>query len=77
MSRRRQLGLKWALSIGVVLLSVGGALALVATKEEPPRADKRRAYAERGTDREPRAAADAFHQQRGRDGHGHIADEHQ
>ncbi|MDH3728044.1 MAG: hypothetical protein OER77_10990, partial [Myxococcales bacterium] len=40
MSRRRQLGLKWALSIAVVLVSIGGALALVATKEEPPRADK-------------------------------------
>ena len=41
MSKRRKLGLKWALSIGVMLLAIGGAFALVATKEEPPRAEKR------------------------------------
>ncbi|MDH3622814.1 MAG: efflux RND transporter periplasmic adaptor subunit [Myxococcales bacterium] len=40
MTRRRQLGLKWALSIAVLLVSIGGAWALVATKDEPPRADK-------------------------------------
>ncbi len=40
MSKRRNLGLKWALSIGVMLLAIGGAFALVATKEEPPRAEK-------------------------------------
>ena len=42
MSKRTERRLKWALSIGVMLLAIGGAFALVATKEEPPRAEKRR-----------------------------------
>lgn len=40
MSKRTERRLKWALSIGVMLLAIGGAFALVATKEEPPRAEK-------------------------------------
>jgi len=40
MSKRKERALKWALSIGVMLLAVGGAFALVATKKEPPRAEK-------------------------------------
>jgi RND family efflux transporter MFP subunit len=40
MSKRRKLGLKWALSIGVMFVAIGGAFALVATKEEPPREEK-------------------------------------
>lgn len=40
MSKRRERGLKWALSIGVMFLAIGGAYALVSTKAEPPRAEK-------------------------------------
>ncbi len=40
MSKRSERRLKWALSIGVIAASVLAAVVLVATKEEPPRADK-------------------------------------
>ncbi len=40
MTRRTQVGLKWALSLGVLLLAIGSAYAFIATKEEPPRAEK-------------------------------------
>jgi len=40
MSKRSERRLKWALSIGVVVASILAAVVLVATKEEPPRADK-------------------------------------
>jgi len=40
MSKRSERRLKWALSIGVIAASVGIAGLLVATKEEPPRAEK-------------------------------------
>lgn len=40
MSKRKERVLKWALSIGVMLLAAGGAFALVSTKPEPPRAEK-------------------------------------
>ncbi|MEM8609245.1 MAG: efflux RND transporter periplasmic adaptor subunit [Myxococcota bacterium] len=37
---RRRSGLKWALSIGVMLVAAAGAAVFIATKEEPPRAEK-------------------------------------
>ena len=40
MSKRGERRLKWALSIVVILLAAGGALALISTKPEPPRAQK-------------------------------------
>jgi RND family efflux transporter MFP subunit len=40
MSKRSERRLKWALSIGVLVASLGIAGVLVATKEEPPRAEK-------------------------------------
>lgn len=40
MSKRTERRLKWALSIGVMVAAVAVALVLVATKEEPPRAEK-------------------------------------
>ncbi len=40
MSKRSERRLKWALSIGVIVASIGIAAVLVATKEEPPRAEK-------------------------------------
>jgi RND family efflux transporter MFP subunit len=40
MSKRSERRLKWALSIGVILASIGIAIALIATKQEPPRAEK-------------------------------------
>jgi RND family efflux transporter MFP subunit len=40
MSKRSERRLKWALSIGVIVASVVIAGVLVATKEEPPRAEK-------------------------------------
>jgi RND family efflux transporter MFP subunit len=40
MSKKTERRLKWALSIGVILAACGVAFALVATKEEPPRAEK-------------------------------------
>lgn len=40
MSKRSERRLKWALSIGVVIASVAAAVALVVTKEDPPRAEK-------------------------------------
>ena len=40
MSKRSERRLKWALSIGVILAPVGIAIVLVATKQEPPRAEK-------------------------------------
>ncbi|MBW2509500.1 MAG: efflux RND transporter periplasmic adaptor subunit [Deltaproteobacteria bacterium] len=40
MSKRSERRLKWALSIGVIVASVGIAAALIATKQEPPRAEK-------------------------------------
>jgi RND family efflux transporter MFP subunit len=40
MSKRSERRLKWALSIGVIVASIVIAGVLVATKEEPPRAEK-------------------------------------
>ena len=40
MSKRSDRRLKWALSIGVVGAAIAAALVLVATKAEPPRAEK-------------------------------------
>ena len=40
MSKRSERRLKWALSIGVIAASVAIAGVLIATKEEPPRAEK-------------------------------------
>ena len=40
MSRRTARGLKWGLSIGVIVVALGGAAVFVMTKEEPPRAEK-------------------------------------
>ena len=40
MSKRSERRLKWALSIGVIVASVAAAAFLIATKEEPPRAQK-------------------------------------
>ncbi len=40
MSKRSERRLKWALSIGVVVAAVAAAVILVATKAEPPRAEK-------------------------------------
>ena len=40
MSKSSDRRLKWVLSIGVLVASIMGALLLVATKEEPPRAEK-------------------------------------
>ena len=40
MTKRTERRLKWALSIGVMVAAAAMALALVATKPEPPRADK-------------------------------------
>ena len=40
MSKRSERRLKWALSIGVIAAAIGIAVVLVATKEEPPRAEK-------------------------------------
>jgi RND family efflux transporter MFP subunit len=40
MSKRSERRLKWALSIGVIVASLVIASVLVATKEEPPRAEK-------------------------------------
>lgn len=40
MSKRTERRLKWALSIAVLVLAFGAAFVLVATKEEPPRAEK-------------------------------------
>lgn len=40
MSKRSERRLKWVLSIGVVLGAIAAALILVATKAEPPRAEK-------------------------------------
>jgi len=40
MSKRSERRLKWALSIGVIVASVVIAVVMVATKEEPPRAEK-------------------------------------
>jgi len=40
MSTRNERRLKWALSIGVVVLAAAGAFVLIATKKEPPRAEK-------------------------------------
>ena len=40
MSKRSERRLKWALSIGVLVASVGIAALLIATKQEPPRAEK-------------------------------------
>lgn len=40
MTRRKKVGLKWILSIGVVALAAGAAFALIATKPEPPRTEK-------------------------------------
>ena len=40
MSKRSERRLKWALSIGVIVASVAAAAFLIATKEEPPRAEK-------------------------------------
>ena len=40
MTKRSERRLKWALSIGVLVASIAMAFVLVATKEEPPRAEK-------------------------------------
>ena len=40
MTKRSERRLKWALSIGVIAAAVAMAFILVATKEEPPRAEK-------------------------------------
>jgi RND family efflux transporter MFP subunit len=40
MTKRSERRLKWVLSIGVLLASIAMAFVLVATKEEPPRAEK-------------------------------------
>lgn len=40
MSKRAERRLKWALSIGVVAAAIGAAVILIATKAEPPRAEK-------------------------------------
>ena len=40
MSKRSERRLKWALSIGVVVVAIAAAVILVATKVEPPRAEK-------------------------------------
>ena len=40
MTRRKKVGLTWALSVGVLLLAAGAASALIATKPEPPREEK-------------------------------------
>jgi RND family efflux transporter MFP subunit len=40
MSKRSERRLKWALSIGVVVAAIAAAVILVATKAEPPRAEK-------------------------------------
>jgi multidrug efflux pump subunit AcrA (membrane-fusion protein) len=40
MTKRTERRLKWALSIGVLVAAAGVAFILVATKEEPPRAEK-------------------------------------
>lgn len=40
MSKPKDRRLKWVLSIGILVASILGALLLVATKEEPPRAPK-------------------------------------
>jgi RND family efflux transporter MFP subunit len=40
MSKRSERRLKWTLSVGVIVAAVAVALVLVATKEEPPRAEK-------------------------------------
>lgn len=40
MSKRSERRLKWALSIGVLVASVAIAALLIATKQEPPRAEK-------------------------------------
>ncbi len=40
MTKRSERRLKWALSIGVIVAAIAVALILVATKEEPPRAEK-------------------------------------
>ena len=40
MTKRSERRLKWALSIGVIVAATAIALGLVATKEEPPRAEK-------------------------------------
>lgn len=40
MTKRNERRLKWALSIGVIVAAIAVALILVATKPEPPRAEK-------------------------------------
>ncbi len=40
MSKKSERRLKWALSIGVIIASIGMAVVLVSTKPEPPRAEK-------------------------------------
>ncbi|MGB5696285.1 MAG: efflux RND transporter periplasmic adaptor subunit [Polyangiales bacterium] len=40
MSKRTERRVKWGLSIGVMVASIAAAVVLVATKPEPPRADK-------------------------------------
>jgi RND family efflux transporter MFP subunit len=40
MSKRSERRLKWGLSIGVIVASIAIAIVLVATKQDPPRADK-------------------------------------
>jgi RND family efflux transporter MFP subunit len=40
MSKRSERRLKWGLSVAVIVASIAIAIVLVATKEEPPRADK-------------------------------------
>lgn len=40
MTKRTEVRLKWALSIGVIVAAVAVAFILVSTKEEPPRAEK-------------------------------------
>jgi RND family efflux transporter MFP subunit len=40
MSKKTERRLKWALSIGVIVAAIALAFVLVATKEEPPRAEK-------------------------------------
>jgi len=40
MTKRTEVRLKWALSIGVIVAAVAVAFILISTKEEPPRAEK-------------------------------------
>ena len=40
MSKRTERRVKWGLSIGVMVASIVAAVVLIATKPEPPRADK-------------------------------------